>query len=136
MNISTIGVIGAGTMGAGIAQVSSLVGLNVILADATQAQADKGAAKIAADLERLVRKQKITSADRDAALQRLTRTSGFDSLQSADMVIEAVPEDAAIKLKVLRDIDAVLPPGAMLATNTSSISITSLAAAISRPDRL
>jgi len=135
VEVNTVAVVGAGTMGTGIAQVSCITGINVILADVTQAQADLGAAKIAANLDRLVAKQTIASADRDAALQRLTRGSGFDSLGSAEIVIEAVPEDPATKLRVVREIDAVAPEGAIIATNTSSISVTKLAAVTSRPDR-
>ena len=135
MSIQTIGVIGAGTMGAGIAQVSAVAGFNVILADVTEAAADRGAVAVGQNLDRLVAKQKIAVAERDAALQRITRASGPDRLQPADLVIEAVTEDAEVKAKLLREIDTIIRPDAIVATNTSSVSITKLASVISHPDR-
>ena len=135
MSIQTIGVIGAGTMGAGIAQVSAVAGFNVILADVTEAAADRGAVAVGQNLDQLVAKQKIAVAERDAALQRITRASGPDRLQPADLVIEAVTEDAEVKAKLLREIDTIIRPDAIVATNTSSVSITKLASVISHPDR-
>lgn len=135
MSIQTIGVIGAGTMGAGIAQVSAVAGFNVILADVTEAAADRGAVAVGQNLDRLVAKQKIAVAERDAALQRITRASGPDRLQPADLVIEAVTEDAEVKAKLLREIDTIIRPDAIVATNTSSVSITKLASVISHSDR-
>jgi len=135
VSIQTIGVIGAGTMGAGIAQVSAVAGFNVILADVTEAAADRGAVAVGQNLDRLVAKQKIAVAERDAALQRITRASGPDRLQPADLVIEAVTEDAEVKAKLLREIDTIIRPDAIVATNTSSVSITKLASVISHPDR-
>lgn len=136
VSIRIIGIIGAGTMGTGIAQVSAVAGFNVILADVTVAAADKGIMAVAQDLDRLVARQKIAAAERDAALQRITRASGYDRLRSADLVIEAVTEDVEVKVKVLREIDAIIRPDTIVATNTSSVSITRLASVISHPDHL
>jgi 3-hydroxybutyryl-CoA dehydrogenase len=133
--VRTIGIIGAGTMGTGIAQVSAVAGFNVILVDVSDAAADKGVVAVAQSLDRLVGKQKITVAERDAALQRITPAPGYDALRSADLVFEAVTEDAEVKAKVLREIDAVIQPDAIVATNASSISITKLASVLSHPER-
>ena len=135
MLVRTIGIIGAGTMGSGIAQVSAVAGFNVVLADVSKAAADKGLVAVAKNLDRLVGKQTLTVAERDAALQRITPASGYDALRSADLVFEAVTEDAEVKVKVLRQIDAVIQPDTIVATNASSISITKLASVISHPER-
>ena len=135
MPVRIVGIVGAGTMGAGIAQVVSSAGFNVILADVSEAAAARGVTTIARNLDRLVEKQKLSSAERDAALQRITPASGYDALRSADLAIEAVAEDTDTKVRVLREIDTAVRPDAIVATNTSSISVTKLASVISHPDR-
>jgi 3-hydroxybutyryl-CoA dehydrogenase len=133
--VRIVGIVGAGTMGAGIAQVISSADFDIILADVSQAAAAMGVRAIARNLDRLVEKQKLSPAGRDAALQRITPASGYEALRSADLVVEAVTEDADIKAKVLREIDTVVRPDAIVASNTSSISITKLASVISHPER-
>ena len=135
MPVRIVGIVGAGTMGAGIAQVVSSAGFNVILADVSEAAAARGVTTIARNLDRLVEKQKLSSAERDAALQRITPASGYDALRSADLAIEAVTEDTDTKVRVLREIDTAVRPDAIVVTNTSSISVTKLASVISHPDR-
>ena len=135
MPVRIVGIVGAGTMGAGIAQVVSSAGFNVILADVSEAAAARGVTTIARNLDRLVEKQKLSSAERDAALQRITAASSYDALRSADLAIEAVTEDTDTKVRVLREIDTAVRPDAIVATNTSSISVTKLASVISHPDR-
>jgi 3-hydroxybutyryl-CoA dehydrogenase len=134
--IGTIGVIGAGTMGHGIAQVSAQSGYRVILVDVAPAALERGLSAIAKGYERQVAKAKLTPEDRDAALGRLSRSSDLGEITAVDLAIEAVVERLEVKLEVLRDLDRVCAPGAILATNTSSISITKLAAATGRPERV
>ena len=135
MPVRIMGVVGAGTMGSGIAQVICSAGYDVILADVSEAAAARGVATVAANLGRLVEKQKLSPEERDAALRRIAPASGYVALRSADLVLEAVTEDADVKTKVLREIDAIARPDAIVATNTSSISITRLASVVSRPER-
>ena len=135
MSVRIMGVVGAGTMGSGIAQVICSAGYDVILADVSEAAAARGVATVAANLGRLVEKQKLSPEERDAALRRIAPASGYVALRSADLVLEAVTEDADVKTKVLREIDAIARPDAIVATNTSSISITRLASVVSRPER-
>jgi 3-hydroxybutyryl-CoA dehydrogenase len=135
MPLSTIGIIGAGTMGSGIAQVSATAGLNVILVDVTAAAIDKGVAIIVRNLDRLVAKGKMSATEKDAALGRITRSIAYDDLRSADIVIEATTENFELKVKILKQIDPVVRPDAIIASNTSSVSITKLASVISHPDR-
>jgi 3-hydroxybutyryl-CoA dehydrogenase len=133
--IRIIGIVGAGTMGTGIVQVLSSAGFDVILADVGESTAARGVATVTRNLDRLVEKQKVSAADRNVALQRISPASGYDALRSADLVIEAVTEDADVKAKVLREVDAIVRPDAIVASNTSSISITRLASVISHPER-
>jgi 3-hydroxybutyryl-CoA dehydrogenase len=135
MPVRTIGIIGAGTMGSGIAQVAATAGLNVILIDVSEVAVDRGAATVARNLDRLVAKDKMSAADKDAALGRITRSSAYDALRPADIVIEAATENFELKVKILKQIDPLVRPDAIVASNTSSVSITKLAAAISHPDR-
>ncbi len=134
--IRTIGVIGAGTMGHGIAQVAAAAGFEVCMVDIAEAALERGLAKIGKGFDRLLAKDKITAEERAAALARLTTSSELSSLSSADLVIEAAVEKLDIKRRILADIDSVLDRGAILATNTSSISITQLAAATGRPEKM
>jgi 3-hydroxybutyryl-CoA dehydrogenase len=133
--IGTVGVIGAGTMGNGIAQACAVSGIKAVMIDVGDAQLQKGVAAIAGSLERLVKKEKLSAADRDAALARVTTTTDYAALSGVDCVIEAATENPAIKLEILRKADAIAAAQAILATNTSSISITQLAATTKRPER-
>lgn len=135
MVISTIGVVGAGQMGAGIAQVAAQAGLQVIVADIADAALDKGKASISSSLARLVKKDALTQADADAALARVRFTTSTADLSAADFIVEAATENEALKKKIFADLDKVARPEVILASNTSSISITRLASATSRPER-
>ena len=135
MTIQTVGVVGAGTMGSGIAQACAVKGIRVILIDISQAAVDKGLATIGKSLERLLKKEKITAEQKAAALACIESGTDYAALKPAQLVVEAATENQDIKNKILSRIDALLAPEAILATNTSSISITQLAAATSRPDR-
>ena len=121
--VKTVGVIGAGTMGNGIAQACATSGVDALMVDVSDAALDKGRAAIAGSLERLVKKDKLASPDRDAALARVRTTTRYEELAGADLVIEAATENPAIKIEILRRIDALAKPGAIIASNTSSISI-------------
>jgi 3-hydroxybutyryl-CoA dehydrogenase len=133
--IETVGIIGAGTMGNGIAQVSAAAGLKVVMVDISDAAVTRGLATVGGSLERLVKKEKMTAADREATLARITGTTDRAKLADCDLVIEAATENEDLKVKILKDLCASLPPRTLIATNTSSISITKLAAATDRPDR-
>ena len=133
--IELIGIVGAGTMGNGIAQVCAAAGLNVIMADISDASLTRGMSVVSNSLERLVNKQKMTDAERQAALARIAVTTDNAKMASCDLVIEAATENEDLKIKILKDICSKLRPQALVATNTSSISITKLAAATDRPDR-
>jgi len=132
--VRTVGVLGAGQMGAGIAQVAAQAGYAVLLADVDQARADAGKAGIAKQLGRLVEKGKLAEAERDAAIGRITAVVGAAGLTAANFAVEAATENIELKKRLFRELDAALAPGAVLATNTSSISITMLAAQTKRPD--
>jgi 3-hydroxybutyryl-CoA dehydrogenase len=133
--IETVGVIGAGTMGNGIAQVCAAAGLRVVMVDIAEAAVARGMATVSGSLDRLVKKEKMSAADQKAALARITATTDKAKLVDCDLVIEAATENEALKVKILKDLCASLRPGTLVATNTSSISITKLAAATDRPDR-
>ncbi|MEO8320733.1 MAG: 3-hydroxybutyryl-CoA dehydrogenase [Bradyrhizobium sp.] len=133
--IEQIGIVGAGTMGNGIAQVCAAAGLQVTMTDISEAALAKGVSVVTGSLERLVNKQKMTDADRQAALARIATTTDSARLATCDLVIEAATENEDLKIKILKDLCTKLRPSALLATNTSSISITKLAAATDRPDR-
>ena len=135
MSDPTVGVIGAGQMGAGIAQVCAMAGYDVVLQDVEQRFVDRGMGVIRTDLDKGVAKGKVEPSVRDGALGRVVGTTDVQKLAPAFLVVEAVVEDPAIKAKVLAQADTILGPSAILATNTSSISITELAAATKRPDR-
>ncbi|WP_422649394.1 3-hydroxybutyryl-CoA dehydrogenase [Cupriavidus sp. H18C1] len=135
MTIHTVGIIGAGTMGNGIAQACAVVGLDVVMVDISQGAVDKGIATIAGSLDRLIKKDKITEADKNAALARVRGSTAYEDLKAAQIVIEAATENYELKLKILKQIDALVGDDTIVASNTSSISITKLAAAINRPER-
>ncbi len=135
-SIETIGVVGAGTMGHGIAQVAAQSGYQVVLVDAVPQALERGKAQIAKGYERLVSKGKLAAEDRDQALARLSTGGDLGALEKADLVVEAVVERLEVKQNVLAELDRVCQPEAILATNTSSISITRLAAATKRPEKV
>ena len=135
MEIKAIGVVGAGQMGGGIAHVAALAGIDVALADVSAAVVEKGVAAIARNLDRQVAKGTVTAAAKAAALARIRPEVGLAGLAGCQLAIEAVVEDLDVKLGVLTELDRLLVPGAILASNTSSISITKLASATSRPER-
>src|SRR5690349_14158206 len=133
--IAKVGVIGAGTMGNGIALTCALAGFDVAMVDVADAAVQRGLATIAGSLERQVRKEKLSADAGSQAQARITGTTDYAALETSDLIIEAATENLELKLKILRRIDGVVEPDALLATNTSSISITTLAAVISRPAR-
>ena len=133
--VSVLGVIGSGQMGAGIAQVAAQAGIKVYLCDVDTAAIERGVARIEKGLDKLVEKGRITAADQKEALARITGSTKLDVLRDADFVIEAVNENEALKKKIFVEIDGVAPERAILASNTSSISITRLAAVTKRPER-
>ena len=135
MTPATIGVVGAGQMGAGIAHVAALAGKRVVLVDVTLDLAEKGLKAIERNLGRQVEKGKVGAGDRDAALARVAATADLGRLVDAGLVVEAILENEAVKKDLFARLDALVPPATILATNTSSISITRLAAGTKRPDR-
>jgi 3-hydroxybutyryl-CoA dehydrogenase len=134
-DIRTVAVLGCGLMGAGIAQVSAAAGYSTIVRDVDGAQVARGRAAIEKSLAKLVEKGKLASSDRDAALARLSLTTDLAAAAGADLVIEAVTEDLALKNRLWAELDRLCPPGTIFASNTSSIPIGSMAAATRRPDR-
>jgi len=134
--IRRLGVIGAGQMGRGIAQVAAAAGLEVVLCDATLELAEKGKAQIAGILAKQVEKGKMAAEARQDLLDRIAPAAGDQALGTADLAVEAVSENLDVKLDIFRRADAALPAEAILASNTSSISITRLAAATKRPERV
>jgi 3-hydroxybutyryl-CoA dehydrogenase len=135
MTIQTVGIIGAGTMGNGIAQACAVAGIGVVMIDISQAAVDKGLAAVAGSLDRLIKKNKLGAAQKDAALALIKGSTHYDDLKTAQLVIEAATENRELKLKILKQADALLAPEVIIASNTSSISITQLAAATTRADR-
>src|SRR6201991_586462 len=133
--IEQIGIVGAGTMGNGIAQICAAAGLPVVMTDINDAALARGMSVVSNSVERLVNKQKMTDADRQAALARITTSTDTAKFANCDLVIEAATENEELKVKILKDLCSKLRPQALVATNTSSISITKLAAATDRPDR-
>jgi len=135
MATGSVGIVGAGTMGSGIAQACAVSGITVTLLDVNQEALDRGLKSIAASLDRLVAKAKLADGEKQAALARIETSTAYQSLSSSRMVIEAATENYDLKVKILRTVEALLPPDVILATNTSSISITKLAAMTQRADR-
>jgi 3-hydroxybutyryl-CoA dehydrogenase len=130
-----VGVVGAGIMGGGIAQVCASAGLEVSLLDVSTQALDKGVAAIASSLERMVKKSRLSEEDKDKTLTRIRPTTSYDALRESEIVIEAVTEYLALKRDILRKVDACVRPSAIIATNTSSLSVTELAASVSRPEQ-
>ena len=131
-----VGVVGSGIMGAGIAEVAARSGCDVVVREVTAELADAGRARIAASLERAVTRGKLAPADRDATLARIRATTSLDDLADRDLVIEAVVEDEPTKTALYRELSAVVRPDCVLASNTSSIPISRLAAASQGPERV
>ena len=136
MDVKTFGVIGSGQMGNGIAQVAAAAGLNVIMSDIKEEFCEKGLATIAGSLGRLVKKEKISEADKDAILGRIKITTDLKAMAEADFVVEAAVEREDLKFKIFRDLDEICPPHVILSTNTSSIPIGRIAAQTSRPNKV
>jgi len=134
-SIQKIGIIGAGTMGNGIAQACATSGLDVVMIDIHDAAVAKGIATVGGSLDRLIKKEKLDEAGKAAALARIEGSTDYAKLAGAQLVIEAATENEALKIKILAQLDAQLAPEVIVATNTSSISITQLAATTKRPDR-
>ncbi len=133
--IETIGIVGAGQMGSGIAHVAALAGYKVLLYDISAEQIEKGIATVSGNMARSVSHGKLEEQDRQAGMARITGAPKIEDLAGADLVIEAATEDETVKRKIYAQLCPVLNPEAILATNTSSISITRLAAQTDRPER-
>jgi 3-hydroxybutyryl-CoA dehydrogenase len=133
--IKTVGVLGAGTMGNGIAHVFARAGFRVIMRDVDKRFLDHGLETICKNLDREVKKGKLSEDDVPVIVARIKPTTELAVLADADFLVEAVPEQLDLKVRVLKEVDATLKPGAILASNTSSISITQLAAQTNRPER-
>jgi len=136
MDIQTIGIIGAGTMGNGIAHTAARSGFKVILHDIAESFLDRAVSTIAKNLEREVAKGRITANDKNAVLSRISAVTQNSALSEADFVIEAVIEDIETKLRVFEGMDRIARPDVILASNTSSISITKIASKTKRPDKV
>jgi 3-hydroxybutyryl-CoA dehydrogenase len=136
MAIEKIGVVGAGTMGNGIAQAFAVAGHAVTMTDIGQPQVDRGLKAIDGSLERLVKKDKLSAEDKAAVLGRIKTSTDVAALKDCDLLVEAATENLELKLKIFAQLDALAKPDAILASNTSSISLTRIAAATKRPDRV
>jgi 3-hydroxybutyryl-CoA dehydrogenase len=134
--VKRVAVVGAGTMGNGIAHVFAQHGVAVALIDVDAPQLERAVATIRANLDRQVKKQVLAEAERDQALARITPQAQLEAAAGAELVIEAASEKPEVKFDIFRRLDAIVPPGAILATNTSSISVTEIAARTGRPDRV
>jgi 3-hydroxybutyryl-CoA dehydrogenase len=134
--ISTIGVVGAGQMGNGIAQVAACTGYSVVMTDINDAAIERGRGTIQKSLQRLVRKERLTAADADAALARISTSTAIASLGECGLVVEAATENVDLKLQIFSELSAACGEDTLLASNTSSISITKIAAATARPENV
>ncbi len=135
MTIQKVGVIGAGLMGNGITQTCAAEGYSVIMVDMNDAALDKGLNMISGSLERLIKKEKITDSKKASILTHIQITTDYAKLSDCDFVIEAATENLQVKIKILQQIDKIVSPNAIIASNTSSISISQMAAIVSRPER-
>ncbi len=134
MDVKTIGVVGAGQMGGGIAQVAAAAGYQVIMSDIKEEFTRRGLDTIASSLERLVKKEKLSSSDKEAILGRIRTTIELKDMAGADFVVEAATENLELKLGIFRQLDEICAPEVILASNTSSISITKIAGSTKRPE--
>lgn len=135
VSINKVGVVGAGTMGNGIAQVCAAAGLDVVMLDLDQKALERGVTTVASSLDRMIQKGKLTPADRESTLERIATTTDYADLAEVDLVIEAASEAEGVKLAIIQTLDQVVRKDAIIASNTSSISITKLAAASKAPNR-
>lgn len=135
MSIQSVGVIGAGTMGNGIAQACAISGLQVVMVDINDTAIQKGLSTIASSLDRLIKKEKLTEAEKMATLARIKISTNYQDFTETQMVIEAATENYELKLKILKQLDSIVSKEVIIASNTSSISITQMASEISHPDR-
>lgn len=131
-----IGVLGTGTMGAGIIQVLAQNGYEVVLRARRQTSVDKGMATVEKNLDRLIKKEKITEADKADVMSRIHGSTDISIVKDADLIIEAATEDMEAKKALFAELDQLVKPEAIIATNTSSLSITEIAAATGRPDKI
>jgi 3-hydroxybutyryl-CoA dehydrogenase len=136
MSIKTVGIVGSGQMGNGIAQVAADSGFQVIMQDVSQAALDKGLATIKSSLDRLIKKGTITEERKTEVLAKIKTTTDVNEFKAVDIVIEAATENIELKLKIFKQLDEILPAHALLVSNTSSISITKIAAATHRPEKV
>ena len=134
MNVQSLGVVGAGQMGNGIAQVAASVGMKVIMMDVNQGALDKGLSTIAGSCDRLIKKEKMTDAQKKELLGNITSATEMKALSGCDIIVEAATENVDLKLKIFKQLDETAKPGAILCTNTSSISVTKIAASTKRPE--
>lgn len=134
--MNTIGVVGAGTMGNGIAHVFAQNGFNVVLSDTTEGLIQRGLTTITSNLDRQIKKNLITPADKDTTLGRIKASTDLSAMSPCDLVVEAVFEDYEVKHRVFHQLDTICPPATILASNTSSLPITRLASSTGRPDRV
>ena len=135
MSITQVGVIGAGTMGNGIAQACAVSGIKVVMVDISDAAVQKGVATVSGSLDRLIKKEKLTVEAKAAAMALIQGSTDYADLVGCQLVIEAATENEGLKVKILQQLDTLLPADTIVATNTSSISITKLAAVTKRADR-
>lgn len=136
MSLKKIGVVGAGTMGNGIAQAFAVAGFEVIMNDVADAAVQRGLATLTGSLDRLIKKEKMTEAQKAETLGRLSTATDLSALADCDLVIEAATENLPLKLKLFAQLDSAVKPAAIIASNTSSISITKLAASTGRGDKV
>jgi len=136
MEIKKFGVIGSGQMGNGIAQVAAASGLDVVMSDIKEEFCENGFATISKNLDRMVKKEKISENDKNSILGRITTTTDLKDMESADFIVEAAVEREDLKFKIFKDLDKICPPEVILSTNTSSIPIGRIAAQTSRPDKI
>ncbi len=136
MSISKIGVVGAGTMGNGIVQAFAVAGYPVVMTDIADAALQRGLATVSGSLDRLIKKEKMSTGQKDEAMAKISVSTDLKALSDCDLIIEAATENLELKLKIFAQLDAVAKPEALLASNTSSISITKLAASTKRSDRM
>ena len=136
MSMQKVGIVGAGTMGNGIAQAFAGAGIDVVMTDISETALQRGLNTVSGSLDRLIKKEKINAEQKAAVLARISTNTDTAAIGECDLVVEAATENEALKLKIFRQLDELAKPGAILASNTSSISITKLAAATNRPQQV
>lgn len=134
--VTTIGVVGCGLMGAGIVEISAKAGLNVIVREVNDELMNKGLARVRGSMQKAVEKGKLAAADMDAALARITATTDMERFSACQLVVEAAIENLDLKKQIFAELDRICPPETVLASNTSSLNITSMAAVTKRPDKV